>query len=142
MAEDALIRPPADPVRLALGIENVLLAYCYRDLGDLDGYASLLHECVATAADRGRCQDRPTLLRMAEHDDPTTRHRIDRIMVDGPTVVVMGRLVGEFGDQETAFVDVVELSDCCLLISLSRYVAQAPGHTPRDDHFPHIPATK
>jgi hypothetical protein len=146
MAEDILARLRAHSIRTLLGVENVRLAYRYWDMGDLDGYASLLHECVvADAPDRGRCRRTPTLLRrVAEQDDPTTRHRIDRTLADGATVVVIGRLVGEPG-RETAFVDLVGLSDDCLLTSLNRYFADVPGPpgpNPPDDSFPHNPITE
>ncbi|WP_236796415.1 nuclear transport factor 2 family protein [Amycolatopsis sp. GM8] len=131
------------PARTAICVEHVRLAYYYRDRLDLEGYASLLHEQVVDSAPgeeprRGR----PALLRrIAEWDRPATCHLIDRILVDGNTIVVVGRVRGELGPHYMSFVDIIELSGDCLLTRLSRYRADVPATPGRPFDIPNFPTT-
>ncbi|GAA4238661.1 hypothetical protein GCM10022254_55510 [Actinomadura meridiana] len=115
------------PIRAALGVENLVLSYHYLNLRDPDGYASLLDELVVVnVPGQGLVQGRTPLLRhLTTFIDPRVHHHIDRILTDGGgAAAVIGRLTS--GNGETGFVDIVELSDECLLTSLSRYVSAAP----------------
>ncbi|MEV7729408.1 nuclear transport factor 2 family protein [Streptomyces sp. NPDC087917] len=107
-------RPPSSRVVTDSGVDHVRLAYHYLDVGDLDGYGSLLH-----AGD--------TLCPDLEHPRrPGDRPRISRIVAQGDCVVAMGRL----GVQEREFVDVFTLSPEGMLRSCARYYAASAAPSP------------
>ncbi|MDV9190373.1 nuclear transport factor 2 family protein [Streptomyces sp. SR27] len=106
----------------AAGVDHVRLAYLYLDDGDVDGFGSLLHEDVELRRpDAPPGQGRAEVLRMhREGLVPPARHTLDRIVAEGDSVVVMGR-VGEL-----PFVDVFTLSPEAMLRGCRRYYHVAP----------------
>ncbi|KQX54739.1 hypothetical protein ASE09_32240 [Streptomyces sp. Root66D1] len=106
----------------AAGVDHVRLAYHYLDDGDVDGFGSLLHEDVELRRpDAPPGQGRAEVLRMhREGLVPPARHTLDRIVAEGDSVVVMGR-VGEL-----PFVDVFTLSPEAMLRGCRRYYHVAP----------------
>jgi hypothetical protein len=123
-------RTPPSAANLAAGVDHVRLSYLYQDEGDLDAYASLLHEDMQVRApDAPACHGRAAALRLAR----TTRgtHELFKVIGDGYCVVA----VGHYSPPGTAprhephgfdFADFFTLSDDSLLLSRRRFYYLPP----------------
>ncbi|MEU2424177.1 nuclear transport factor 2 family protein [Streptomyces sp. NPDC007851] len=126
---------PASPTVTSAGVRHVLLTYHYEDVGDFEGYASLLtddvtfdHPGAPPARGRGAVLHahiaRATL---------RTQHQLITVVAEDHTVVVLGRLVRSApGALESScghvdFADVFTLSAQCLVRSRRRYYYEAPS---------------
>jgi hypothetical protein len=122
----------------AAGITHAMLTYRYRDAGDLDGYGSLLDEGVEVAEPGApRCRGRGEVLRSeAGAAGRRGRHRLRRVVAEGDTIVVVGRLsapdggTAEDGPEGVDFVDVFTLSDAALILDCRRYYHAEPWARP------------
>lgn len=122
----------------AAGITHVMLTYRYRDVGDLDGYGSLLDERTEfTEPGAAGCQGRGEVLRAAaDSTGRRGRHELRRVVAEGDTVVVVGRLSApegktvEGGANGVDFVDVFTLSDAALILHCRRYYHADPWARP------------
>ncbi|MHC3455307.1 nuclear transport factor 2 family protein [Streptomyces prasinus] len=127
---------PVSGAVTAAGVDHVRLSYHYLDIGDIDGYASLLADDVHVARpDAPHRTGREAVLSL--HQDATIgpgTHRIDGIVADGRSVVVTGLLTpltaadADDGSGDLEFVDWFTLSDDGMLCGYRRYYFTAPGH--------------
>ncbi len=133
------LRPiPASHAVTAAGVKHVLLTYHYEDIGDFDGYASLLTDDV-TYDHPG---ESPVLGRRAVVKAHTaratlyTRHELLTVVAEDDTVVVLGQVVrSAAGSPEqpcdkVGFADVFTLSPQSLVRGCRRYY-YAPPSDPR-----------
>lgn len=122
------------PALTAAGVKHVMLTYHYRDVGDIEGYASLLDKDVAFEQPsapyrRGRAE---VLRAHTAMVTPYSRHELVKVVAEGDTVVVIGRVVmsGPGSDarpcREKDFADVFTLSDKGLVLGCRRYYSEAP----------------
>lgn len=122
------------PALTAAGVKHVMLTYHYRDVGDIDGYASLLDKDVAldqpsAPSCRGRAEVLKAHTAMAT---PYSRHELVKVVAEGNTVVVIGRMVLSTPTPDPRpgrgvdFADVFTLSDESLVLGCRRYYCAAP----------------
>ncbi|SDO45753.1 nuclear transport factor 2 family protein [Lentzea jiangxiensis] len=110
----------------AAGVDHVRLSYHYLDTGDLDGYASLLHEDMQLKrcdAPLGHGRDHTVRL-LSASAALRGRHHLHKVVVDKDTVVVVGRYTPPAGAEcrtPSEFADVVTLSDEGLLLCSRRF---------------------
>lgn len=119
----------------AAGIDHVRLSYHYLDVGDIDGYGSLLADDIQVARpDAPLRAGREAVLSL--HQDALVEpgtHHIEKIVAEGRSVVVTGRLTplgasrtdGPAPDLE--FVDWFTLTDDSMLLGYRRYYFAAPA---------------
>ncbi|MET9119508.1 nuclear transport factor 2 family protein [Streptomyces longwoodensis] len=119
----------------AAGIDHVRLSYHYLDIGDIDGYGSLLADDIRVVRpDAPLRAGREEVLSL--HQDalvPPGTHHIEEIVAEGHSVVVTGRLTplgasrtdGTVRDLE--FVDWFTLTDDSMLRGYRRYYFAAPA---------------
>jgi ketosteroid isomerase-like protein len=131
MTGDGRRTPPSAAV-LAAGVDHVRLSYAYLDEGDLDAYASLLHEDMQVRTPGGPPgRGRDDALRLAV----TTRgtHELFKVIGDGHCVVAVGRYTAprhELGEFD--FADFFTLSDDSLLLSRRRFYYLPPPDSDAD----------
>ncbi len=126
------------PALTAAGITHVMLAYHYRDAGDLDGYSSLLEEKIEWSEPGApSCHNREEVLRAETAvRGPHGRHELCRVVAEGDTVVVIGRFFvpeGNTAEDDAAgvdFVDVFTLSDAALILGCRTYYHVSPWERP------------
>ncbi|KUN18779.1 hypothetical protein AQJ23_39275 [Streptomyces antibioticus] len=118
----------------AAGVKHVLLTYHYEDVGDFDGYASLLTEDVAYDLPG----EPPVLGRTAvvrAHSARATlhrRHELLTVVAEDDTIVVLGQVVrSDSGPSERScdrveFADVFTLSPHSLVRGRRRYYFAPP----------------
>ncbi|HEX7306434.1 nuclear transport factor 2 family protein [Lentzea sp.] len=119
---------------LAAGVDHVRLSYLYLDAGDLDAYASLLHEDMQVrhpGAPTGH--GREAALRLA---GTRGTHELFKVIAEGHCVVAVGHYSppgtapphdgGEFD-----FADFFTLSDDSLLLSRRRFYYLPPPDSRR-----------
>ncbi|WP_103502528.1 MULTISPECIES: nuclear transport factor 2 family protein [Streptomyces] len=123
------VRPARSTVVTAVGADHVRLSYHYLDIGDVEGYGSLLDENIEIAQPgslhgNGRAE---VLRSHGAPDRPAVRHRIHKIVADGDSVVALGRLVRGTGARvELDFVDHFTISAEGMLLSCRRYFHTEP----------------
>jgi ketosteroid isomerase-like protein len=117
----------------AFAVAHVRLSYEYLDAGDLDGYASLLHEHVQVKRpDAPDAHGRPEVLRlMAPLSGPPGKHHLYKVIADGDCVAALGRfsLRTPSCPQDTVdvdFADFVIVSDEALLLGVRRFYYASP----------------
>lgn len=109
--------PPSAAV-IVVGVDHVRLLYEYLDAGELDGYASLVHEHAQIRGVGPHDADsREDAVRMLRAWPPGT-HELWTIEPADETVTVTGRYTGATGTVD--FADVFTLSDCGLIHSHHR----------------------
>jgi hypothetical protein len=116
---------PGDRIAAA-GVDHARLTYHYLDCGDIDSYASLLHDDIvlrrpgaATISGRDRVEH-------ARARSPKQRHVIDRVFAAGDRIAAIGRVTDR---TELEFVDIFTVSDNGLLIAQTTYFfTPPPGH--------------
>ncbi|MFC5286566.1 nuclear transport factor 2 family protein [Actinokineospora guangxiensis] len=119
------------PSITAAGVDHVRLSYLYLDAGDLDGYASLLHEdvhLVLPGSPTGRSRD--DAMRLAgERPRPHGTHGLFKVIADGDCVVAVGRYNPASPNDTPGhdFADVFTLSDNALLMSQRRFRCEPPA---------------
>ncbi|MDX8141502.1 nuclear transport factor 2 family protein [Lentzea sp. BCCO 10_0061] len=110
----------------AAGADHVRLSYDYLDMGDLDGYASLLHpDMQLKRHDAPPGHGREDTVRLLNAIPALRgRHHIHKVVACKDTVVVVGRYTpppeAESGTP-SEFADVVTLSDEGLLLCSRRF---------------------
>jgi ketosteroid isomerase-like protein len=127
------LRPPRSAAVTAVGVDHVRLSYHYLDIGDAEGYGSLLDDDIELrhpGSPRGF--GRAEVLRAydAAGRPPGRRdvHRIHRIVAEGDHVVALGRLIRRPGLREDLdFADHFTLSPEGMLLSCRRYYCTPPG---------------
>lgn len=134
-------RADASTAAAAAGVRHVLLTYHYRDIGDLEGLASLLADDVRfEQPGRPTRQGRSAVLEA--HGVETTlhsQHELELVVAEEDVVVVRGRVVDVRGrvvdsspgsKRTTAdgmeFVDLFTVSEHGLVRSCRRYHYLAP----------------
>lgn len=115
----------------AFAVAHVRLAYEYLDAGDLDGYASLLHEDVQVKRpDVPDAHGKPEVLRlMAPLAGPPGKHHLYKVIADGDCVAAVGRFSTTSCLQDTIdvdFADFVIVSDEALLLGVRRFYYAPP----------------
>ncbi|MDH6523267.1 hypothetical protein M2163_000228 [Streptomyces sp. SAI-135] len=131
---DSIGNPPTGAAVTAEGVKHVMLSYHYLDIGDIDGYASLLTKDVTlnspgVASHSGR---NAAAQAQAAQADLLSRHELATVVADDRTVVVIGRLVRavpgalEVAPRELDFADVFTLSEHGLVRSCRRYCYVPP----------------
>ncbi|MGB3438873.1 MAG: nuclear transport factor 2 family protein [Actinophytocola sp.] len=111
--------PPSAAVT-AIGVDHVRLLYAYLDAGELDGYASLVHEHASIRGLGPRDADsREDAVDMLRSWPPGT-HVLSTIDPTDDGVTATGRYTGPAGTVD--FVDVFTLSDCGLIHSHRRVI--------------------
>ncbi|MFD5826759.1 nuclear transport factor 2 family protein [Lentzea sp. NPDC060358] len=121
-------RTPPSAATLAAGVDHVRLSYLYLDAGDLDAYASLLHEDVqvrqpGTPTGHGR----DAAVRLA---GTRGSHELFKVVAEGHCVVAVGHYSPPAAGvvREFDFADFFTLSDDSLLLSRRRfYYLPPPG---------------
>lgn len=116
----------------AAGTDHIRLSYHYLDIGDLDGYASLLHEDMQlkradTPPGHGR---EDTVRQLSAHVCARGRHHIHKVVAEGDTAVAVGRYVpppGSASPTPQEFADVFTLSDKGLLLCSRRFYQLEPA---------------
>jgi ketosteroid isomerase-like protein len=120
---------PTSTAVTAVGVKHVLLTYHYEDIGDLEGYASLLTGDV-TFDHPGEPPVRGRGAVLRAHTARATlyaRHELATVVAEDDTVVVTGRLVrsgpGGLGETDGGvdFADVFALSAQSLIRGRRRY---------------------
>lgn len=118
--------PPPSAATLAAGVDHVRLSYLYLDEGDLDAYASLLHEDVQVRTPGApACHGRADAVRLAI----TTRgrHELFKVIGEGYCVVAVGHYSPSGAvSREFDFADFFTLSDDSLLLSRRRFYYLQP----------------
>jgi hypothetical protein len=122
------------PAVTAVGIKHVMLTYHYRDVGDIEGYASLLDRDVEfKLSDCPHRHGRVEVVKaQAALATPYARHELFKVVAEGDTVVVLGRMVGSAGVQGQSvpggvdFADIFTLSDDSLVLGCRRYHYLSP----------------
>jgi ketosteroid isomerase-like protein len=115
------------------GIDHIRLSYHYRDVDDIDGYGSLLHEDVEVRQpDMPLGRGRAEVMRLeSERVGSGRSHRLEMIIADGHNVAVTGRLVPPLQSRQksgdTEFTDVFVLSDDGMLLMIRRFYFATPG---------------
>ncbi|MFI9835009.1 nuclear transport factor 2 family protein [Streptomyces sp. NPDC051913] len=120
---------PASPAATSAGVQHVLLTYHYEDVGDLEGYASLLTDDVmfdhpGAPPARGR---NAVLSAHTAQATLHTQHELITVVAEEGTVVVLGRLLrsapgaSEWTCGQVEFADVFILSAQSLVRSRRRY---------------------
>ncbi|MGW2031809.1 nuclear transport factor 2 family protein [Streptomyces spinosus] len=138
MNDDEKHTLPVSSAVTAAGVKHALLSYHYQDIGDIDGYASLLDDDVTfehpgTPARRGADE---VLKAQADQATLCSRHELVRVVAENDTVVVLGRLVRSVPDSTAPgplgvhFADVFTLSARSLLRACRRYYFAAPSGLP------------
>lgn len=127
-------RADASTAAAAAGVRHVLLTYHYRDIGDLEGLASLLADDVRfDQPGRPTRQGRSAVLEA--HGVETTlhsQHELELVVAEEDVVVVRGRVVDSSpGSKRTTadgmeFVDLFTVSEHGLVRSCRRYHYLAP----------------
>ncbi|MEU6024676.1 nuclear transport factor 2 family protein [Micromonospora sp. NPDC047134] len=112
----------------AVGVDHVRLSYHYLNIGDIDGYGSLLDENVQVqrpdmAHGSGRNEVLRTHVRVA---GPPSHHQIYKVIADGDGVAVTGRYTDLPGKRGQDFVDVFTLTDEGMLLGYRRFYYVAP----------------
>ncbi|MFG2357847.1 nuclear transport factor 2 family protein [Streptomyces sp. NPDC048521] len=113
----------------AAGARHVLLSYHYEDIGDFDGYASLLADDVTferpgTPPQHGRSA---VLRARTAGATPYRQHELVSVVAEGDVVVVLGRVVQSAPGAVRGtphgvdFADVFHLSEHSLIRSCRRY---------------------
>jgi hypothetical protein len=116
------------------GIDHVRLSYHYLDVGDVDGYQSLLDDFVElrrpdAPPGRGRVQVADIQAALAR---PPGEHQLYRIIGANGAVAVMGRFVSGSGAPSGAasapieFADFFTLTGDGMLLGCSRYYFTPP----------------
>ncbi|HWO58789.1 MAG TPA: nuclear transport factor 2 family protein [Umezawaea sp.] len=128
MTSDSPGAPPS-AASVAAGVDHVRLSYFYQDAGDLDAYASLLHEDVqlnqpGNSTGHGRAEAVKLL-------DVAGRHELYKVVAEGDCVVAVGRYSSptaprRHGLAEFDFADFFTLSDDALLLSRRRFYYLPP----------------
>ncbi|HUQ58544.1 nuclear transport factor 2 family protein [Lentzea sp.] len=110
---------------LAAGVDHVRLSYLYLDAGDLDAYASLLHEDMQVRqADAPTGRGREAAVRLAR---TRGRHELFKVIAEGHCVVAVGHYRPPGHDtREFDFADFFTLSDDSLLLSRRRFYYLPP----------------
>ncbi|MET9566376.1 nuclear transport factor 2 family protein [Streptomyces tauricus] len=122
----------------AVGTDHVRLSYDYRDVGDFDGFGSLLDDDFrfdypGIAESRGRSA---VLQRCNAFGSPPLKHHIHQIVAGGRSVIVLGHLVHRVGrtasDAEDRgdgldFADHFTISEAGMLLSCCRYYHVSPS---------------
>ncbi|GAA1713217.1 nuclear transport factor 2 family protein [Kribbella yunnanensis] len=109
---------------IAMGIENIRLAYHYCDVGDLEGYASLLEADVEVDADgllRGRGRDQ-VVDRVAALEAGAVQHHPNYVIPCDNRVIVLGSVSTKDSPATHDIVDVFTLSGHALIVRQRRYV--------------------
>ncbi|SDJ27707.1 Ketosteroid isomerase-related protein [Lentzea albidocapillata subsp. violacea] len=115
----------------AAGVDHVRLSYEYLDMGDLDGYASLLHpdmQLKRRDAPPGHGRDHTVRL-LTTIPALRGRHHIHKVVAGKDTVVVVGRYTPPPEAEcrtPSEFADVVTLSDEGLLLCNRRFYYDDP----------------
>ncbi|RDI34864.1 nuclear transport factor 2 family protein [Lentzea flaviverrucosa] len=123
-------RTPPSAATLAAGVDHVRLSYLYLDEGDLDAYASLLHEDMQVRTpDAPACHGRAAALHLAR--TTTGTHELFKVIGDGHCVVAVGHYsppgTGQrLEPREFDFADFFTLSDDSLLLSRRRFYYLPP----------------
>ncbi|MER5431207.1 nuclear transport factor 2 family protein [Streptomyces sp. NPDC002588] len=116
---------PYSEILTALGVDHIRLAYHYADIGDVDGYDSLLDTDVEIDAagflhGSGRAQ---VLDRAKQLVPRQNRHHIHDIIADRHRVVVVGTACTRQPEATVEFADVFTLSRDALILRQRRYLA-------------------
>lgn len=121
--------PPYSSAATAAGVDHVKLSYHYLNIGDIDGYGSLLDEHVRVQRpDMAQGQGRLEVLRAhARLAGPPARHQIFRVIADGDGIAVTGRYTSPPSHIDLDFVDVFTLTDQGMLLGYRRFYYLAPG---------------
>ncbi|MFC8364224.1 nuclear transport factor 2 family protein [Streptomyces griseorubiginosus] len=119
----------------AAGIDHVRLSYHYLDIGDIDGYGSLLADDIRVVRpDAPLRAGREEVLSL--HQDSLVQsgtHHIEEIVAEGRSVVVTGRLTPQSASctdgpaRDLEFVDWFTLTDDSMLRGYRRYYFAAPS---------------
>jgi len=120
--------PPYSTAATAAGVDHVRLSYHYLNIGDIDGYGSLLDEHVQVQRpDMARGHGRTEVLRThAQVAGPPARHQVFKVIADGDGVAVTGRYTSPPGKNALDFVDVFTLTDEGMLLGYRRFYYVAP----------------
>jgi ketosteroid isomerase-like protein len=129
MASDKGFRtsPPCSAVTAA-GIDHVCLSYRYLDLGDIDGYLSLLDADMSLLLpSRQEIRGRERIGEFqAQPEQHTGEHMIHGVIGSGDRVVAEGRYVSRSTGESVDFTEVFLLSEEGLLRSQKRYYFVEP----------------
>ncbi|MFD9700041.1 nuclear transport factor 2 family protein [Lentzea sp. NPDC059081] len=121
---------PPSAATLAAGVDHVRLSYLYLDAGDLDAYASLLHEDMQVRHPGApTVHGREAALRLA---GPRGTHELFKVVAEGYCVVAVGHYSppGDAVVHEFDFADFFTLSDDSLLLSRRRFYYLPPPGSP------------
>ncbi|MFJ2420660.1 nuclear transport factor 2 family protein [Streptomyces brevispora] len=127
-AGSGLLGPPDDLVTAA-GVDHVRLVYDYLNAGDLDAYASLLHDEVEfELPGRPLARGRTEVLHAHRADvERTTRHEIDRVVAHDHWVIAAGRRIVPGVDESCLrFVDFFGIADDSMVRTCTRYYHTTP----------------
>lgn len=111
----------------AAAVDHVRLAYLYLDAGDLDAYASLVHEDAQfrrpDAPDaRGRVE---VLAMLAVCVRAGGSHELFKVVADGDCIAVVGHHTSSDG-ADVEFADFFTIADDGLLLGCRRFYYLAP----------------
>lgn len=118
--------PPPSAATLSAGVDHVRLSYLYLDEGDLDAYASLLHEDVQVRTPGlPACHNRADAVRLASTTGGT--HELFKVIGEGHCVVAVGHYSPPgAAPREFDFADFFTLSEDSLLLSRRRFYYLPP----------------
>jgi hypothetical protein len=138
MASDEVfrIRLPSSPVTAA-GIDHVWLSYRYLDLGDIDGYLSLLDAGMSIhrpGQQEIRCREQIGVFQ-AQPEQRAGEHVIHDVFGGGGWVIAEGCYLSRRSGEGVDFIEVFQLSEEGLLRSQKRYyfieLSLPASHSPR-----------
>lgn len=118
------VLPPSSR-SIAVGVEHIHLSYRYLDLGDLDGYLSLVDtgarfELPGRPVARGQVEVADLVFDHVRRQGP---HTLDQVTAHGDRIRAAGRLGPRTGRNPTRkdFTDIITITDLGLLLSWRRF---------------------
>lgn len=124
--------PATSAAVIAAATDHVRLGYHYLDIGDLDGYASLLDPMaeLRRPGHRPAVRGQERVVRwLAETAAGRQVHEVIEVFGHDDRVAVTGRLLGPNSGsrRDVGFADVFQVSDTGLLLTQTRYYFTDPG---------------